>query len=46
MATSVVQVPSVTEPMPFTITATIHDASGESVAEATVQWLLGPVPVK
>lgn len=46
MATSVVQVPRVTEPTPFTVQATIHDASGESVAEATVEWLLGPVPAK
>lgn len=46
MATSVVQVPRVTEPTPFTVTATIHDASGDAVAEASVQWLLGPVPAK
>lgn len=45
MATSVVQVPEVTGPTEFVVTATIHDASGEAVAEASVQWLLGPVPV-
>lgn len=45
LATSVVTVPRVTEPTPWTVTATIHDASGEAVAEASVQWLLGPVPV-
>ncbi len=44
MATSVVQVPEVTGPTEFVVTATIHDASGEAVAEAQVRWLLGPVP--
>lgn len=45
LATATVTVPRVTEPTPWTVTATIHDASGEAVAEASVQWLLGPVPV-
>ncbi len=45
LATAIVTVPRVTEPTPWTVTATIHDASGEAVAEASVQWLLGPVPV-
>jgi acyl-coenzyme A thioesterase PaaI-like protein len=44
IATSTATPPAITQPMPAQVTATIHDASGEAVAEATVQWLLAPVP--
>ena len=44
MATSTATPPPITQATPAQVTATIHDASGEAVAEATVQWLLAPVP--
>lgn len=44
LATSTVTLPAVTEPTPLVVRAVVHDASGEAVAEATVEWLLAPVP--
>jgi len=44
MATSTATPPRITQATPAQVSATIHDASGEAVAEATVQWLLAPVP--